>query len=199
MAEMQEAYLVQLPEQATAVLHPLRGEILAQLSEPASATEVARKIGEKPQRVNYHLKILEKVGLVRRVGTRQVKNLVEVLYQAVARSFILADSLGVQPEMLQRLQDQHSLAHLIYTSEQIKKDALLLMDQTDEGEVISSATLSTQIYLASEGEREAFVQEYVSMLKELASKYQSKEVNHPYQVVLAVYPEPRKEEENESK
>ncbi|SFJ50902.1 winged helix-turn-helix domain-containing protein [Thermoflavimicrobium dichotomicum] len=199
MTEIMEAYLVQLPEQASAVLHPIRGEILSQLSEPASAAEVARRMNEKPQRINYHLKILEKVGLVKKVGTRQVKNLVEVLYQAVARAFILSDSLGIHPEAIQQVKDQHALAHLIYTSEQIRKDALALMDQSDEGETIPSATLQTQVYLRNEDEREAFVQEYVAMLKQLAAKYQSSEASNAYQVVLAVYPHPGKEEKDGSR
>ncbi|WP_222708579.1 helix-turn-helix domain-containing protein [Paenibacillus sp. N3.4] len=58
------------------------------LAVPASATEIARGMGETAQWIHYHLKAPEKVGLARKVGTRQVRNLVEVLYQAAARTLI---------------------------------------------------------------------------------------------------------------
>ncbi|SEN05498.1 ArsR/SmtB family transcription factor [Lihuaxuella thermophila] len=199
MADILETYVVELPEQATALLNPLRGEILSHLTEPASAAEVARRMNEMPQRINYHLKTLEKVGLVRRVGTRQVKNLVEVLYQSVARSFLLADSLGLSPQTVKRLQDQGSLAHLIHAAERIKKDVLRLMEQAEQDKEVPSATVETQIFLRNEEEREAFVREYVSLLRQLAEKYQApRSTDTSYQMVLAVYPEPGKEEKDGS-
>lgn len=187
--DIAETYLVETPEQATALLNPLRGEILANLLQPASAAEVARKINETPQRVNYHLKALERVGLARRVGTRQVRNLVEVLYQALARTFVLSESLGWSQETVQRMKDQGSLSHLITMSERIKKDALLLMERSDQDEAIPSATLDTSVQLDSEETRNAFIQEYVSAVKQLVAKYQSDEApEEAYNVILAVYP-----------
>jgi len=176
-----------------ALLNPLRGEIVAHLQKPASATEVARQLSETPQRINYHLKSLEKVGIVRRVGTRQVRNLVEVLFQAVAKSFILAESLSMKPETMRKLKDQGALAHLITSSERMKQDALLLMEQSDENEIIASAALQLQVTLADSDQRNAFVEEYVSLVQKLVAKYhcegQSEEI---YQVLLAVYPQPFK-------
>ncbi len=190
MQSIPEFYVIELPDQAVVLLNPLRSEILNRLTEPASAAEVARMINEAPQRVNYHLKTLEKVGLVKRVGTRQVRNLVEVLYQAIARSFVLADSLGWNADSVQQMKDQGSLAHLITTSERIKKDALLLLEQSDANVVIPSATLQMQVKLGNQEERTAFVDEYVALVKQLVEKYQAgKENEAAYQVVLAVYPE----------
>ncbi|WP_139492046.1 winged helix-turn-helix domain-containing protein [Brevibacillus dissolubilis] len=181
------------------LLNPLRAEILAHLIVPASAAELGRTMSQTPQRINYHLKALEKVGLVRRIGTRQVRNLVEVLYQAIARTFVLAESLGLHPETTQKLKDQGSLSHMITTAERIKKDALQLMEQSDQAEVIPSATLHTQITLASAEQRSAFVEEYVQLVQQLAAKYQSEEpsadpsssANEAYNVMLAVYPQPK--------
>jgi DNA-binding transcriptional ArsR family regulator len=59
LSELPNSYVVESPEQAMALLNPLRGEIVARLMEPASAAEVARQLGEQPQRVNYHLKALQ--------------------------------------------------------------------------------------------------------------------------------------------
>lgn len=188
-----ESLRIEAPEQAMALLNPLRADIAARLAVPASAAEVARAIGEAPQRINYHLKALEKAGLVRRVGTRQVRNLVEVLYQAVAKTFILSDQLGMKPETVRRLKDQGSLSHLVQTAERIKQDALLLMEHSDEGQDIPSASLQFQISLRDAEERHAFVEEYASLVRQLTAKYRKpaneEEPADPYQVVLAVYPQ----------
>jgi DNA-binding transcriptional ArsR family regulator len=192
LKEIQDSYSIESPEQATVLLNPLRGEIVAQLMEPASAAEVARQLGETAQRINYHLKALEKAGLVHKVGTRQVRNLVEVLYRSIAKTFVLAESLSMKPETVQRLKDQSSLAHLITTSERIKRDAMLLMEQSEANEIIPSASLQLQVHLADEEQRHAFVEEYAAMVQQLVNRYSNvPNVDSTYQVLLAVYPKPR--------
>jgi DNA-binding transcriptional ArsR family regulator len=191
--EILESYVIESPEQAMALLNPIRGEIVAHMIEPASASEVARQLSETPQRINYHLKSLERVGIVRRVGSRQVRNLVEVLYQAVAKSFVLAESLSMKPETVRKLKDQGALAYLITSSERMKRDALDLMEQSDANEVIASAALQLQVMLANPEQRHAFVEEYVSMVNLLVAKYHNESnPENTYQVLLAVYPKPIK-------
>ncbi len=73
-----------------ALAHPLRMRILEQLREPASAAEVARRLGESRQNLNYHLKELERGGLVRRVGDRPARGFVETLYEADADSVVVS-------------------------------------------------------------------------------------------------------------
>jgi DNA-binding transcriptional ArsR family regulator len=190
--DIQERYYIESPEQATVLLNPIRGEIIAQLLEPGSAAEVARTLGETAQRINYHLKALEKAGLVQRVGTRQVRNLVEVLYRSIAKTFVLADCLSMKPETVQKLKDQSSLAHLVTTSERIRRDAMLLMEQSDVGQEIPSATLQLQVHLANEQQRQAFIEEYAAMVQQLVERYAAgKDENEAYQVLLAVYPKPK--------
>lgn len=191
--EIQDSYYIESPEQATVLLNPLRGEIIAQLLEPGSAAEVARTLGETAQRINYHLKALEKAGLVQRVGTRQVRNLVEGLYRSIAKTFVFAESLSMKPETLQKLKDQSSLTHLVTTSERIRRDAILLMEQSDVGEVIPSATLQLQVKLCTEQQRQAFIEEYAAMVQQLVERYSGVQdvVQDAYHVLLAVYPKPK--------
>lgn len=189
--EIQDSYYIESPEQATVLLNPLRGEIIAQLLEPGSAAEVARTLGETAQRINYHLKALEKAGLVQRVGTRQVRNLVEVLYRSIAKTFVLAESLSMKPETLQKLKDQSSLAHLVTTSERIRRDAMLLMEQSDIGEEIPSVTMQLQVHLCTEQERQSFIEEYTAMVGRLVERYSSSKDQEAYHVLLAVYPKPK--------
>ncbi len=69
--------------------HPLRVRILEELREPASAAQVARRLGESRQKLNYHLKELERGRLVHRVGERRAGTFVESLYQADAQAFVV--------------------------------------------------------------------------------------------------------------
>ena len=200
--ELPETHVVRSPEQAAALLNPLRAEILAIVREPASAAEVARKIGDTPQRINYHLKSLEKVGLVRRVGTRQVRNLVEVLYQAIAKSFLLSEAVGLNPETSERIKEQGALAHLITLSDRIRRDALLLMEQSENKGQIPSASLQMKVHLDSEERRRAFLRDYAAMLEELVSRYGAagEGDENAFRVTAVIYPEiPKEEHRNEQK
>ena len=78
-----------------ALSHPLRVRILDALREPDSAAAVARRLGEARQKVNYHLKELERSGLVVRTGERRNGNFVESLYRAAARTLVVLAPSGV--------------------------------------------------------------------------------------------------------
>lgn len=187
---IQEVYRLESPEQALALLNPLRAEVLRVMSEPSSASEVGRQLGETPQKINYHLKALEKVGLIRRSGTRQVKNLIEVLYQSIAKTFIIPESFGWSEETVSRMKDQGTLSHLITLSERMRSDALRLMEASDHAAEIPSAALDTDVYLPRESDRQAFIRDYAEAMKTLSEKYRTNGKSNGYRVLMAVYPNP---------
>lgn len=65
-----------------AALAPKRRALLRLLREPASATELAPQLGESRQHVNYHLRELERQGLVTLVEERPRRGLTERVLQA---------------------------------------------------------------------------------------------------------------------
>ena len=77
-------------EQAEALLKPQRIEVLRQLAEPRSCTEVAVELDQTPQRVYYHVKRLQEARLVRQVAERRVRGIHEGIYQAASRSYWLS-------------------------------------------------------------------------------------------------------------
>ena len=87
---------------ASALLNPLRRAILQTLAAPGSATTVAESIGEPRQLVNYHLRVLERAGLVEEVGQRQRRGLTERLVRATAAHYLISPDaiahLGSTPE-----------------------------------------------------------------------------------------------------
>jgi MOSC domain-containing protein YiiM len=76
-------------EKLRALAHPLRVRVLEQLREPASAAELARRLSESRQNLNYHLKELARGGLVRQVGERRSGGFVETLYEAEPGSVVM--------------------------------------------------------------------------------------------------------------
>lgn len=184
-----DVYRLETPEQALALLNPMRADILRLLADPMSASEVARQMGETPQKINYHLKSLEKVELVRRSGTRQVKNLIEVLYRAVARTYVIPDSFGWPEGLAQRMKDQGALRQLLNQADRMRQDAMLLMEASDASEEVPSAIVETSVALPDEETRAAFLKDYEEAFRSVAEKYRlNGAAEGGFRAVLAVYP-----------
>lgn len=178
------------PETLSVLGHPLRVRILDALREPGSAATLARRTGHPRQKLNYHLKELERAGLVERVGERRVGNLVESMYRAVARSFLVSPEVAwSDPRRMEALQQQHSLQTLVVLGERLQRDAAVLLDRAAfDGEEIASASVEAEARFASEEEREAFLDEYLKATAELLKKYGQKK-GAAYRILLAAYPE----------
>src|ERR671915_1767835 len=78
------------PVAAEVSLDPVRSRLLAELAEPASATMLASRVGLARQKVNYHLRALERHGLVELVEERRKGNVTERVLQASAASYVIS-------------------------------------------------------------------------------------------------------------
>ena len=68
--------------------HPLRLAILERLSEPATISQVAARLGTTRTRLYRHLHALHEIGAVEVVESRQARGFTESVYQAAARRFV---------------------------------------------------------------------------------------------------------------
>src|SRR5919205_2383993 len=87
---MLDIEVIEDPAAAEASLDPIRTRILQELAEPGSATQLAAKVGLPRQKVNYHLKALERHGLVELVEERRKGNVTERVLQATAASYVIS-------------------------------------------------------------------------------------------------------------
>ena len=190
-------HVVDDPEVLAVLGHPLRIRILEALREPASAATVARAVGQPRQNVNYHLKELERAGLVEPVEERRVRNFIETLYQAVARSFVVSPQIAwSDPRRIDALRAQHSLERLVLVGEQVQRDAAALLDRAAfDGEQIASAAVEVDVHFADEHDRAAFLDEYLQSIRELTARYGAR-TGLPYKVVVAAYPSDPETEEH---
>ncbi len=179
------------PRQVQALAQPLRAQVLDALREPDSAAGVARTIGGSRQNVNYHMKELERVGLVRHAGERRKGNFIAQLYESTAKRFIVSPRFAWDPERLAAtLRDQVSLSHLANLGERLQQHAAALIDRAAfDGEEIPSVSVEAEISFKNEASRSAFMQEYVAILRPLLKKYGAR-TGENYRVAMAVYPDP---------
>src|SRR5215510_13038915 len=87
---MKEVEVIEDPAAATVALDPVRSRLLAELAAPASAAELATRLGLPRQKVNYHLRALEAHGLVREVDTRKWGGLTERRLVAIASGYVVS-------------------------------------------------------------------------------------------------------------
>jgi DNA-binding transcriptional ArsR family regulator len=174
-------YLEQL-EQAEALLKPQRIEVLRQLAEPRSCTEVATRLDQTPQRVYYHVKRLVEAGLVTQVSERRVRGIQEGIYQASARSYWLSPRL-VGPLGLRKAQDELSLGYLLNLVEEVQADIAGLDRAAPE---LPSVGVSGQIRVRPE-QRQQFLDDLQTVLQDLFSRYGGAE-GDAFRLVVACYP-----------
>jgi len=125
---MRDLLYLERVEEAETLLKPQRIEVLRQLAEPRSCTEVAGRLDHTQQRVYYHVKRLVEHGLVTQVAERRVRGINEGVYQATARAYWL--SPGLVGRIGQRQQrDEASLGYLLDLMEEVQSDVAALHSQ----------------------------------------------------------------------
>jgi DNA-binding transcriptional ArsR family regulator len=179
---MKEIVYLERLDQAEALLRPGRIEILRQLAEPASCTDVAARLGQAPQKVYYHVKRMEQAGLVDRVAQRQVRGITEGIYQASGGSYWLApDLVGAIGE--RRAEDEMSLGFLLSLSEELQSDLARLAARAGER---PSLGLSGEVRLQPEG-RPEFLADLRAAIQGVLTKHGGPE-GVPFKIAFACYP-----------
>jgi DNA-binding transcriptional ArsR family regulator len=125
---MRDLLYLERVEQAETLLKPQRIEVLRQLAEPRSCTEVAARLDQTQQRVYYHVKRLVEQGLVDQVAERRVRGINEGLYQATARAYWLSPRLVGRIGGRQQ-RDEASLGYLLDLMEEVQFDVAALHAQ----------------------------------------------------------------------
>src|SRR5918992_4174685 len=112
---MIEVEVIADPASAAAALDPVRARLLAELREPASAAALASRLGVSRQRINYHLRLLEKHGLVEVAGTRAWGGLTERQLVATAAGYVVSpEALGAAASIPRRATaDRMSAAYVV--------------------------------------------------------------------------------------
>ena len=160
------------PAAAAAVLDPIRARVLSELRQPGSATTVAAALGETRQKVNYHLRALEQLGLVRFVEDRPRRGLSERVVVASARAYVLSPEVlgerAVEPDQTDRLSSNYLIA---LASRVIREVAELTRRAEAADKPLATLAIDTEIRFASAGDRAEFTRELTEAVADLAARY----------------------------
>jgi DNA-binding transcriptional ArsR family regulator len=154
-------------------LDPIRTRILSELAEPASATQLAAKVGLPRQKVNYHLKALEVHGLVELVEERKKGNVTERVVRATAASYLISPAAlaSVAPDP-HRFSDRFSAFWLLaLAARTVQEMGKLIAGSAAAKKKLASFAIDADITFRTAADRAAFAEELGVAVTRLVDKY----------------------------
>ena len=92
--DIPDVFELETLEQLRAIADELRTRIAEALTHrPMTVTQLGEMLGQAPAKIHYHVRELERVGLVRLVATREKSGILEKYYRAIAKTFTASKTL----------------------------------------------------------------------------------------------------------
>ena len=186
--------LLDRPDRLRAALPPIRRQLLERLRQPASATELAAEMSVPRQRLNYHLRELERAGLLHLVEERQRRGCVERILAARADAFVVDPAVvGARraKAVSASAQDRYSAEHLIDAAGSVVRNVARMRGQAEEqGKRLLTFTADTEIAFSTPADFERFTTALAEFLAREAAKAHAPSGGRRYRVLLAAHPAP---------
>lgn len=200
---MLDIEVIEDPQAAEASLDPVRARLLAALAEPGSATTLAPRVGLPRQNVNYHLRELERHGLIELVEERRRGSFTERVLRATAASYVISPmaSASVQADP-SRSPDRLSARWMLALASRLVRDVGLLITRSSKaGRRVATFAMDGEVRFANAADRAAFAEELTSTITALVSKYhdESSERGRTHRLVIAVHPAVKAEQKEEGR
>lgn len=171
---------------AIIALDPIRTRLLAELAEPASAGSLATRLGLPRQKINYHLKTLETVGLVHEVQRRSWGGLTERRLRASATAYLIAPAaMGLVAA------DQKTDNSLLAIAARLIRDITSLVSLSrSSGKRLATTSFAVDVAFRSPADRDVFQEELRDVITAVAAKYQASpgESARAYRVTTVAHP-----------
>jgi DNA-binding transcriptional ArsR family regulator len=189
---MLDVAVIEDPAAAEASLDPVRARLLSALAEPGSATTLAARAGLSRQQANYHLRALERHGLVELVEERKKGNCTERVLRATAASFVISPSAlaDVAPDP-GRAPDQLSARWLLALAARLVREVgELITRATAARKPLATFAIDAEIRFATAADRAAFAAELSEAVTGLVGKYHDEAAKggRTHRLIAAVHP-----------
>ncbi|MGG4128046.1 winged helix-turn-helix domain-containing protein [Paenibacillus illinoisensis] len=159
---------------------PYRIQILNMFNKqgrPSTVKEIADKLGEVPAKVHYHVKKLEKIGLLTIVSTREINGIIAKYYEPF------------QGEIhLRHENEDHSPLKQVFLSETLKlfngmyeQSRQMFMKQAEHGENMFGQISDMTLY-ASREEVEKLYKDIIKMCEPYKKRNEQKEDQEVFQL-----------------
>ncbi len=186
--------VIEKASSVAAILSPLRRQVLNYLQAQAdSASGLARRMGLPRQKLNYHVRTLEREGFLELVGEEKRRGCVERLFRPTARSYFirpdLVGSLGADPA---QFRDRFSSAYLINLAARTLRDvARLRRAAAKASKRLATYALQVDVQFRTAADRAAFAEELTEAVSRLAARYQDDTAGgRAYRFVVGGHPVP---------
>jgi len=183
-------------ETAAKLLNPIRLQILENLQVPNSASGLSKIIELPRQRINYHLKELEKRGMIDFIEEKRKGNVNERFLRASSKYYLVnIDAVGNLPTDQKDLKDQFSSTYLLaMASHLIDEVATLKTKASSTNKRLSTFSLQTEVRFASVEKLNRFTEELSQTIAKLASEYhdENSTEGRDYKFYLASHPSLKK-------
>jgi len=165
--------VIENPTAAAAALDPIRGRLLAELGQPASAATLAARLGVARQNLNYHLRALETHGLVGVAEERRWGGITERRMVATAASYVISPgALGPMAPDPGRESDRLSASYLIaLAARAVREVGGLLRAARRKHERLATLSIDTRVRFRSATDRAAFSHELSAAVAALVARY----------------------------
>ncbi len=191
---MEPVEVISDPVTALAALDPLRSRLLAELQVPASASQLAGRLGMTRQVVNYHLRKLEDQRLVTVADTRQWGGLTERRLVASASGYVVSpEALGDAAADPRASRDRLSAGYLLALAGRlIREVGGMSLRAGAQGVRLPVLAVDADVRFGSPGDRAAFADELADAVVRLAARYHDETATGGrwHRVLVGVHPIP---------
>ena len=151
-------------------LSPLRRAVLEELRAPASATEVAARLGETRQRVNYHVRSLERAGLVSLVEERARRGCTERVVRATSSAVVVEPAVVGELSVDER--DRFAADTLLAGGARLVRDvAAARAAASERGQRLLTFSVEAEVGFARPADLERFADALADRIAELAAEF----------------------------
>jgi DNA-binding transcriptional ArsR family regulator len=169
---MQDIDVIEDRAAAEASLDPIRARLLAELAEPSSASSLAARVGLTRQKANYHLRELERHGLVELVEERRRGNCIERVMQATAASYVISPTLAAFAPDPSREPDHRSARWLLALAGRLVREiGELIVGAGAAEKQLATLGIDSEVRFGSATDRAAFAGELADAVNGLVAKY----------------------------
>jgi len=181
---------VEEPEKLRVALSPIRRRLLELLREPSSATQLATVLELPRQRVNYHLRELEKAGLIELVEERQRRGFTERILRAKAATLVVDPA--VMGHAFTEIQDQYAAEHLVDVAAGTVRDVARMQSAADaDGKRLLTFTLEAEVRFAEPGDVHRFTDALTEAVRRTIEQFDT-ESGRPYRLIAGGHPASRR-------
>jgi DNA-binding transcriptional ArsR family regulator len=157
-------------------LSPLRRRVLAELREPSSATALAARLGESRQSINYHVRELERAGLVELVEERRRRGFTERVVQVA------------------ETQDRFAADALLALSARALGDVAEMRDRASaQGRRLVTFAIEADVGFERPADIERFADALADRIATLAAEFDSGRSRRRFRLIVGGYPKPKED------